>query len=134
MIFPQAVTYALDALSYLVKNSGGSYVKIKQIAEETGIPQHFLGKVMTQLVRKKLIVSSKGPTGGVALIKNPTQITIFDVLQALDAQNLLEDNCILGLWDCSDCDSCPFHDKWGRFKKDVLAVARTTTLAHLARK
>ena len=132
MIYPQTVTYALDALCHLARCTPGAYVKVREISADLGIPQHFLGKVMSQLVRKKLLVSSKGPTGGVALKKDPGEVTVADVLSALGASEYLEDKCVLGLGDCSDQNACPFHTDWGEFKSRIGIVARETTLAALA--
>ncbi len=133
MIYPQTVTYALEALCHLARLTPDTYVKVKDISSELGIPPHFLGKILTQLVRKKLILSSKGPTGGVALARTPGSVTIYDILKALDAQELLEEKCILGMEECSDSDACPFHKEWGRFKSGVTSVARKTTLKQLAK-
>ena len=132
MIYPQSVIYALEALCYLARLSPNTVVKVKDISTQTDIPQHFLGKILTQLVRKKLITSSKGPTGGVALARNPRSVTIYDIITALDAQDVLEDKCILGLEECSDHNSCPFHKEWGRFKKGISDISRKTTLKQLA--
>ena len=132
MIYPQTVTYALDALCHLARSTPGAYVKVREISADLGIPQHFLGKVMSQLVRKKLLISSKGPTGGVALAKDPRDVTVADVLGALGASEYLEDKCMLGLGECSDENACPFHNDWGEFKARIGSVARDTTLALLA--
>ncbi len=132
MIYPQSVTYALEGLCQLARTAPETYMKTREISKDLNIPEHFLGKVLTQLVRHGLLVSRKGPTGGVALARPPQDITIQDVLEALDAGEALEDRCVLGLDDCTDRDACPFHDQWGRFKKGVTAAAKKTTLARLA--
>lgn len=134
MIYPQTVSYALEALCHLARLSPNTNVKVREIAAELDIPEHFLGKVLTQLVRKKLIVSSKGPTGGVALARDPAKCTVQDVFAALDAQDLLEERCVLGMRECSDDNACPFHKEWGRFKRGVQSVAQKTTLAQLSKK
>lgn len=132
MVFPQSVTYALEALCHLARSETGTYLKAREISSALDIPEHFLGKVLTQLVRRGLLVSQKGPTGGVALARSPKKITIQDVLDALDAGEALEERCVLGMDDCSDREACPFHDQWGKFKKGVTAAAKKTTLARLA--
>jgi Rrf2 family protein len=132
MVYPQSVTYALEALCHLARTDSGTYLKAREISEEKDIPEHFLGKVLTQLVRRGLLVSQKGPTGGVSLARSAGKITIQDVLDALDANETLDDRCVLGMSTCSDRESCPFHDQWGTFKKGVTAAAKKTTLARLA--
>ena len=133
MVYPQSVTYALEALCQLARTAPGNYLKAREISSELGIPEHFLSKVLTQLVRRGLLVSQKGPTGGVALARAPRKISIQDVLQALDAGEALKDRCVLGMNNCSDRAACPFHDQWGKFRAGVVAVAKKTTLAQLAK-
>jgi Rrf2 family protein len=133
MVFPQSVTYALDALCYLVRSEPDTYVKVKVIAEDLNIPEHFLGKVLTQLVRKHIVSSSRGPTGGLTLSENPKRLTVYDVIVALDAQEQLEGRCLLGLEQCSGRDGCPFHAEWSRFNAKIVSVAKKTTLARLAK-
>jgi Rrf2 family protein len=134
MIFPQTVTYALEALCYLAHSAPGTFIKVKEISSKLDIPEHFLGKVLTQLVRKKLIVSSKGPTGGVSLVKDPSDFTVYDVMKALDVLDPLEDSCLLGLETCTQTLHCAFHDDWDQFKKKITSRAKKTTLAKLAKK
>ena len=134
MIYSQTVSYAIEALCHLARTAPDTYLKVRQIAGELDIPEHFLGKVLTQLVRKGLLISSKGPTGGVALGKAPYKITVYDILGALDSVDMLEDNCILGLKRCSEEHRCPFHEESKRFKKGVISVAKKTTLAKLIKK
>jgi Rrf2 family protein len=133
MIYSQTISYAIEALGHLASYSPRTFVKVKDIAEELDIPEHFLGKVLSQLVRKKLLVSSKGPTGGISLNKAPDKITLFNIMKALDALDVLEDNCVLGLRQCSDKNCCPFHEESSRFKKGLIMVAKKTTLANLAK-
>ncbi len=85
MVYPQSVTYALKALCHLTRTAPRTYVKSREISLNMEIPEHFLGKVLTKLVHHGLLVSQKGPTGGVALARSPKNITIQDVLEALDA-------------------------------------------------
>lgn len=132
MIYPQTVTYALNALCHLSRNEKGPYVKVRELAMALNIPRHFLGKVLTQLVRKQLLVSSKGPTGGIALARSPDAITIADVLIALDALPSVDNYCILGFAHCEQPHSCPFHDDWSDFQNRIMTSARETTLSALA--
>ncbi len=134
MIYPQTVSYAIEALSYLARLSPGTFYKVKDIAMELEIPEHFLGKILSQLVKKKLLISSKGPTGGISLGRTPGKITLFDIIVALDAMEVLEDKCVLGLRNCSDTGCCPFHEESKRFKKGIISVAKQTTLAKLTKK
>jgi len=134
LIYPQTVSYAIEALAYLAQFSPKQFHKVKDIADQLDIPEHFLGKVLSQLVKKKLLISSKGPTGGIALSKDPKKIVLYDILTALDVIDIMEDKCILGLRQCSDNKCCPFHEESKQFKKGLMSIAKKTTLAELAQK
>lgn len=131
MLYPQTVSYAIKALSHLAGFPQNSYTKVKDIAADLDMPEHFLGKILSQLVKKKLLISTKGPTGGIMLKVAPNKITLYDIIKALDASDTLEENCILGLNLCSDKNACPFHEESSRFKERIARVAKKTTLSQL---
>ncbi len=134
MIYPQSVSYAIESLSFLAGLKPNTFVKVRSIANELSIPEHYLGKIFTLLVRKKITVSAKGPTGGIALAHDPAKLTLYTILEALDALEQIEENCVLGLSSCSCNESCPFHNEWGKFKEKLSSISRKTTLASLARR
>ncbi|MCP4580500.1 MAG: Rrf2 family transcriptional regulator [candidate division Zixibacteria bacterium] len=133
MLYPRSVTYAIDSLSFLAGYEPNTFIKVKTIASELGIPEHYLGKIFTSLVRKKITISAKGPTGGVALAQDPAKLTLYAILEALDALEQIEENCVLGLNSCSGDESCPFHNEWGQFRDKLSSIARKTTLASLVK-
>lgn len=132
MIYPQSTVYALESLRYLAGLPRGTLVKTKDIASRLDIPGHFLAKILTDLVRKKYVSSTKGPGGGVKLSVDPKKVTLFKILEVLDGLMNLKDECVMGLKDCSGRESCIFHEPWGGFKKEILARSKQITLADIA--
>ncbi len=110
----------------------GEAVKAKNIAARLSIPEHFLGKVLSQLVKKKFIASTKGPTGGFTLLVNPSSITLYRILASLDALSNLEDECVMGLKECSNIHPCAFHDRWITFREEAITRAQKLTLTELS--
>lgn len=88
---------------------------------------------MTQLVKKKYISSSKGPTGGFELTINPEKITLYRVMASLDSLTPLEEDCVMGLGRCSAETPCAFHDRWTKFKEQVVSEAQQLTLKDLSK-
>ena len=132
MIYPQSTVYALESLRYLAGLPKGTVVKAKAVAVKLDIPEHFLAKILTDLARKKMVSSTKGPNGGVALSIDPKKVTLLKILEALDGLINLKDECVMGLKNCSGHDNCVFHESWAKFKKEILAKSKNMTLADLS--
>jgi Rrf2 family iron-sulfur cluster assembly transcriptional regulator len=91
-----------------------------------------MGKVLTELVKKKFIASTKGPMGGFRLSVDPTRVTLYRVLAALGGLSRLEDDCVMGLETCSDDVPCALHDEWQAFKKTAVYKAQQLPLSELS--
>lgn len=133
MIYSQPVIYALQALGYLASLPPTSSVKVKEMASTLDIPEHFLGKVLSHLVKRKFVSSAKGPTGGFSLEVDPSRVTLYRIMAALDALTTLEDKCVMGFKECTPSTPCAFHDNWTRFKDDTVEKAQRLTLVDLSR-
>ena len=133
MIYPKATSYAIEALAFLAGLNTGTSVKTRQLSKILKIPEQYLGKVMTQLVKKKYINSSKGPTGGFELAIDPAKVTLYRLMASLDSLAPLEEDCVMGLGHCSAETSCAFHERWTKFKVQVVAEAQKLTLTDLSK-
>ncbi len=107
-------------------------VKVKELAKKLKIPEHFLGKVLSLLVKKKFVSSTKGPTGGFTLEADPDKLTLYRILASLDSLEGLEDNCIMGLAACTPEHPCALHDTWITFRDDAIMRAQKLTLTQLS--
>ena len=84
MKLSRASSYALHALAYMVGQAPDKPVASHHIAEARGIPERFLLKVLKPLVSARVLLSLKGPNGGYRLLKAPKQITLLEVVEAVD--------------------------------------------------
>ncbi|GAB3917348.1 RrF2 family transcriptional regulator [Mucilaginibacter boryungensis] len=110
MILSKSCEYAIRATVYIALKSGrGEKVGIIEVAEAIGSPMHFTGKILQTLVRKKLLTSAKGPTGGFYL-ENGSQLFLVDIIRAIDGNGLFS-ACVLGLERCSETQPCPMHEQ-----------------------
>lgn len=124
----QTVEYALRAVVHLASVAPANR-KTQEIAEVTRVPAAYLAKVLQSLSRANLVRSQRGIGGGVSLAEDPAEITILDVVNAVEPfQRIL--SCPLELkTHCGNL--CPLH----RRMDDAMATAeeafRGTTLAEL---
>ena len=79
------------------------------------------------------MISGKGPKGGVALASSADDITLLDVVKAIDGLSFFHD-CLLGLGDCEDGRPCPLHQEWGELREKIKVIFEETSLAEMAEK
>jgi len=128
MIYPRHIVYSLEALAYLACQEKGTYSKVHSMAVKLNIPRHYLGKILTELVKKGLVSSIKGPAGGFVLNGNVSNFALFDVLQSLGGIEKLQERCVMGFGDCSSETPCVFHDLWSEFKEGAISEIQKLTL------
>src|SRR5438270_4461513 len=132
MIYSRSAEYAIRAFVHLAQVPEGRYAMVKNIAEQEDIPVHFLAKILQQLARQSLLRSSKGPTGGFALLIPPEDITLWDIVEALDRVSQYT-ACASGLSECSDGMPCSMHDTWVVLRTHIIDYLEGNTIADLAK-
>ena len=125
--------YALRALIYLGKYSETDHrIGIKKISEDLELSSPFLGKILQNLVKQKLLVSTKGPNGGFALGKKPENITLWDIVTKVDGEEFFT-NCLITLEPCKTHDPsrplCPIHAQYDKLRAEICSFYKETTLA-----
>src|SRR5258708_12058787 len=90
MIYSRSAEYAIRSFVYLARIPDGKFAMARHIAEQEQIPAHFLAKILQELTRKGLLLSSKGPSGGFALRTPASQIRLLDPVEALTGPPLSE--------------------------------------------
>jgi Rrf2 family protein len=89
MKLTKASSYALQAVAYLTQQKNlADPVASRKIAEVRKIPERFLLKVLKPLVEKGLLTSVKGPGGGYKLAKPAAQISLAEIIEAIDEDGL----------------------------------------------
>src|SRR6516225_9056407 len=84
MKLTRAASYAVHALVFMASQKNGRPLASHHIAKARGIPERFLLKVLKPLVSVRILLSIKGPNGGYRLARNANEITLLDVLEAVD--------------------------------------------------
>lgn len=104
-MFSQTSEYALRAMLVLASGDGRA-ASSAQVAAEARVPKPYLSKVMSDLVRAGLVVSQRGPSGGFSLGRPATEITVLDVINAVDPIKRIT-SCPLGRPE--HIQLCPLH-------------------------
>lgn len=84
MKLTRASSYALHAVIFMVTQKDNQPVASHLIAKARGIPERFLLKVLKPLVSARVLHSVKGPNGGYQLARPPAEISLLEVIEAVD--------------------------------------------------
>jgi Rrf2 family protein len=84
MKLTRATNYAIHALVYMAGQKHNRPVASHHIAQARGIPERFLLKVLKPLVSARVLHSIKGPNGGYRLARPADEITMLEILEAVD--------------------------------------------------
>src|SRR5947209_12863669 len=84
MKLTRAASYAIHALVFMANQKHNRPVASHHIARARGIPERFLLKVLKPLVSVRVLLSVKGPNGGYRLARRPADITMLEVLEAVE--------------------------------------------------
>lgn len=120
--------YALRAMLYLTRLGDGKKAATSLIADEKRIPPSFLAKIISQLSIAGLIHTYRGAHGGVSLARPAEEITVLEVVEAIDGPIALND-CTHDPADCPFGEDCPLRVLWCSAQGDLINRLRKTTFA-----
>lgn len=130
-MFSKTCEYALQAVLYIQINSeNNNFVPLANIAESQNIPLHFLSKILQKLVKKKILRSIKGPSGGFIVTEDPKNIFLIDIIKEIDGLEIF-DRCVIGLKKCQDKNPCPIHHDYKPIKKRIKNLLQNKSLYDL---
>ena len=93
------VAIAIHALNIMSKDCDRFY-SVKEMAESLDVSYNHLSKIMQKLVKKDFVKSKKGNKGGFYFVKNPKQIYLFDIYEAIDG-SFCPCKCLLNRESCN---------------------------------
>jgi len=122
--------YAVRAVHYLAQLGTEQRAATSQIAQEQRIPPSFLAKIVSQLSVAGLLQTSRGARGGVSLARPADQISLLEVVEAIDGPILLNEcvadhggTCIFG-------EDCPMRPVWCDAQVELVDRLKATTFNH----
>jgi len=123
--------YAVRVLLALAKQPKGEIVPTRKIREEMLIPKAFTQRIVADLARDGLIRTYPGPKGGLQLGKSPNEITLLDVVEAIDKQIYISD-CLRAPGECPLDVGCPVRGRWAKLQAMILHELAGVNLEELA--
>lgn len=124
--------YAVRAVLYLARN-GDQRTATSMIAEKQRIPPSFLAKIVSQLSIAGLLHTSRGARGGVSLARAPQEITLLEVIEAIDGPIQLNE-CVGDSSACSFDDDCPLRPVWCDAQEQLVNKLKGTNFADMIAK
>ncbi|MBI1963123.1 MAG: Rrf2 family transcriptional regulator [Candidatus Rokubacteria bacterium] len=101
--FTKRADYGLMAIHYIAVHDEVGTVSAKRIAEEFAIPPELLAKILQRLAKRRLITSQNGPKGGYVLARLPSEISVGQVVRALEGP--------INIVSCFDHAGCPQEER-----------------------
>lgn len=132
MQITRAGEYGVLGLLNLARRGAGETVMIEEIGREEDIPASFLGKVFQSLARAGLVRSSRGAGGGFALVRPPEDVTVLEVIEAVEGRIALQ-RCLDERTGCAHLETCVLCGVFGEAQERLREVFARKTLADLAR-
>ena len=124
----QTVEYALRSI-VTIAQQGNAPCTAQKIAEIASVPAPYLSKMMQGLVRAQLVTSKRGLHGGFLLTKDPSELTIWEVVDAVEPIKRIH-RCPLSI-DSHSSRLCPLHQRLDNLLAIVEKSFRETTIAEL---
>ncbi len=125
-----AVDYATRALMHLASQPSPKAVLISQIAQAENIPKSFLAKILQDLVKAGFVRSRRGTKGGFFLACNADELTMRQVVEAIDGPVVFR-QCILRWEGCPHERDCALCDVWLEAEEKMLELLEKSRIADL---
>ena len=111
--------YAVRAVLYLARLEPSQRAATSQVAQEQHIPPSFLAKIISQLSIAGLLHTSRGARGGVTLAREPKDITLLEVIEAIDGPIMLNE-CVGDTSTCTFDEDCPLRPVWCEAQNELV--------------
>lgn len=133
-MFSKACEYGIKATIYIaVKSQQNIKVNLNDISKEIDSPVAFTAKILQKLTKSKILISTKGSTGGFEITNNKmAKIMLSQIVVAIDGDAIYK-GCGLGFKNCNDNMPCPVHHKYKQIRDDLRQMLETTSLLDLSK-
>jgi Rrf2 family iron-sulfur cluster assembly transcriptional regulator len=109
-VLRQETDYALRLMAILAQAGPAKSISTRALAEQSDVSYEFACKILQKLHDAGLIQSTMGPKGGYQLIKDSKDMTLLEIISAVQGPVSVSD-CMLGTGQCSRKEKCPLSGK-----------------------
>jgi Rrf2 family protein len=129
MKFSKSTELAIHGL-WLLANKRPGLLLVSEMADAQNVSESYLAKIFQRLARKGLVRSTRGKRGGFTLAREPGEISVADVVRAVEAEEPLYDCMDLGR-GCKGRNSCLLRDVFEKAERQMYTALEQTSLADL---
>lgn len=126
--FRKKTEYGMMMVSMLAKAKDQGLVSVRAM-QVNGLPRSFLVKIARDLIRSKLIIAKEGRGGGYSLAKNPKDITLKQVVEAVDGQVATASCMVHGSKKCPMTEHCPHRNMMQKLTEEIGSILEKYKLA-----
>ena len=124
--------YGIRGVLYLAQQDNGKVSMLSAIAKGQDVPPRFLAKIFQALAKAGVVRSHRGAKGGFSLARPAAEITIKDVIEAIEGPIHLN-VCLVGPGECNREKICPMHSVWEEAQEKMVGVLSRANFADLAK-
>lgn len=119
MKLPTRLRYGLRFLVNLAHHyESGDIISISRVSEEEEISNKYLEQIISSFVRSGIIKGARGKGGGYRLMKDPAEITVLDIANAL-GEDFTFSSCVKDPSSCDRAQQCPTRELWATFSQNA---------------
>jgi Rrf2 family protein len=122
--------YGLIALRHLASQRPRAACSAKEIARTYGMPTELVAKVLQRLAKNGLLLSQHGTNGGYALAKDPSQITAFEVIRAIEGPLFIM-SCVTDRRECDQMTRCTVREPLRKVNDAIVKALNEVTVSTL---
>ncbi|MEP0546914.1 MAG: Rrf2 family transcriptional regulator [Rhodothermales bacterium] len=131
MLLSRRCEYAIRAVLYLASQTSAAPLPVREVSRTLEVPHAFLAKTVRDLVRADIVSTQPGTGGGLTLARPAAELTLKDVVLAVDGPELFE-ACVLRLPGCGELQPCPLHEAWVQTRERIDRMLSAATLDAVA--
>jgi Rrf2 family protein len=124
--------YGVRSVLYLARKPFKKVSFVNEISDDYKISRSFLAKILQKLVKAKIVRSYRGVKGGFSLAKQPHDITVLEVLEAIEGKLALN-ICLIDKKKCGFLKDCPTHFLWLNVQSKLSDMLKKANFEDLAK-
>jgi FeS assembly SUF system regulator len=124
--------YGIVLLTQFATDPAGLTLSARELSQRADLPLPMVSKILKVLTRERLLLSQRGARGGYALARRPDEITVTDVISALDGPFAMTE-CVDAPGDCRQESTCPVRSNWHLINQTVRRALDNITLWDMTR-
>ncbi len=124
--------YGIRGVLYLAKQDDGKVSMLSAIAKDQEVPPRFLAKIFQALAKAGIVKSHRGAKGGFSLARPAAEITVRDVIEAIEGPVNLN-ICLVAEGECGRDHFCSVHSVWENAQERMLSVLSQANFGDLAK-